>query len=386
MEKEIEDKIHEIASYLKLNRPDDIGLFTGIGGYVLFFYYYNKIFKKSLYDGLEYILLEDIFDRINLYKITDYSFCRGLSGIAWLLSFLHKNGDLSDGDYKITDELDFYLYNKMMFLLSFSNYDFLHGATGIVFYFLKKNKLCYLKDFVKQIDLLAIKEMSNYKWKNFILDNSFSVSLAHGMSSIILILTKIYELGVIECEAIINGGINFVISQKYPYKNRSIYPSKTLEFDSSLYSRMGWCYGDLGIALMILNVSKVLDNKTLYIHALEIIRESSKRVDLNKDFVFDACVCHGTSGIAMLFKSFYEYTKCDYLVQIWNFWVKKTMNFSTQYQQQQQQAGFKFHVGGQVFSSELEYCNLLQGVCGVGLSLLSTIDPTIRWEECLLMR
>lgn len=138
MEKEIEDKIHEIASYLKLNRPDDIGLFTGIGGYVLFFYYYNKIFKKSLYDGLEYILLEDIFDRINLYKITDYSFCRGLSGIAWLLSFLHKNGDLSDGDYKITDELDFYLYNKMMFLLSFSNYDFLHGATGIVFLFFEE--------------------------------------------------------------------------------------------------------------------------------------------------------------------------------------------------------------------------------------------------------
>lgn len=91
---------------------------------------------------------------------------------------------------------------------------------------------------------------------------------------------------------------------------------------------MAWCYGDLGIGMAIWQSGKILKNEEYKKAGLRILMESTKRRNLKEEGVLDAGLCHGSSGISMIFRRMYIETQQREFADAWDYWIEKTLNFS----------------------------------------------------------
>jgi hypothetical protein len=108
----------------------------------------------------------------------------------------------------------------------------------------------------------------------------------------------------------------------------------------------------------------------------------SKRLDLEKNKIFDACVCHGSAGIAHFFNRMYHETKMKEFYDISIYWIETTLKMASF---SDGLAGFKTWHTEQHGGWVNEYC-LLEGISGIGLSLLSFYNSkTLDWDKAFLM-
>ena len=56
--------------------------------------------------------------------------------------------------------------------------------------------------------------------------------------------------------------------------------------------------------------------------------ESTKRRNLKEEGVLDAGLCHGSSGISMIFRRMYIETQQREFADARDYWIEKTLNFS----------------------------------------------------------
>ena len=145
---------------------------------------------------------------------------------------------------------------------------------------------------------------------------------------------------------------------------------------------MAWCYGDLGISMSIWNASQTIKNKEWENKALEILRYSIKRTDLEKNSVIDAGLCHGAAGIAHIFNRMYINTKNTEFKNAADYWYVETLKMANH---ENSLSGFKaWHT--EKYGGWQEEFGFLEGIAGIGLALMSAIsdtDPT--WDEILLI-
>jgi hypothetical protein len=133
-----------------------------------------------------------------------------------------------------------------------------------------------LIEYLKKLEKTAEVEKScdGYKWKTYnlsIKEHVYNLSLSHGIASIVALLCKILEkcssnLEVKEnAELIIRKAINYILSNEIDFeKYKSHFPNISVDYynDKQIYgSRLAWCYGDLGIAYILLRAALVLDDK-----------------------------------------------------------------------------------------------------------------------------
>ena len=196
----IKEKLLQIGKILKEQNnkyKNSQGLMGGKAGIAFFFLYYAKLVnKQEPYDyGLE--LLSSVFESINS-GFNFHTHAGGLAGIGSVMEILSKV-DLVEADTnELLSGLDEYLYSLMIQEIKNGNYDFLHGAVGLGFYFLKRqsneNSKNYLNEFVDELDNAATKDEYGVRWLS-VLDRvknteGFNISLSHGLASIIAFLSK----------------------------------------------------------------------------------------------------------------------------------------------------------------------------------------------------
>jgi hypothetical protein len=135
----------------------------------------------------------------------------------------------------------------------------------------------------------------------------------------------------------------------------------------------------LGIAIALWRASLVLDFEKYRNLALEVFIGCCDRRDIKKEFVFDAGICHGSSGIAHIFNRMYHNTGNLSCKDSAIFWINdclKKASFDDGL------AGYKtWRTDGWITQS-----GILEGIAGIGLVLLaavSEIEPD--WDECLLL-
>jgi len=145
---------------------------------------------------------------------------------------------------------------------------------------------------------------------------------------------------------------------------------------------LGWCYGDLGIAMALWQAGIALRNEIWKNKALEVLLfAAEKRRDLRKNFVNDAGLCHGSAGIGHVFYRVWWNTKIPEFKNAANYWFEQTIKMSIF---ADGLAGYKMWYG-----EEKGWANsygLLEGIAGIGLALLMyyyEVEPT--WDECLLL-
>lgn len=383
-------KQKEISGLLGSCNIDDISLLSGLSGINIAIYNLkSKNYKSNIIKNTEKIL----FEINNGFSV--HTHCLGISGFLWSLKYFIGKGMLNAEENDITGEFNSFLYKRMKEDMENNNLDFLHGAIGLGLFFLNdssnKNSLNYVKELIDKIEELSIIDSKGgLKWRSVVfIDRTpkevYNLGLSHGISSIIAFLTKTYSCGVSKSKSkrLLKGAIKYLLSNKNDIeKNNCYFPSWISDDEENRSSRLSWCYGDLGIAVTLYNASEVLKNVELKKFSLKVLYQSALRRDLENEFVLDAGLCHGTSGIAHIFYRMYWNTKDEVFKEAASFWFKKTLEMS------------KFSdglAGYKVFRSEEHggYINdygILEGIAGIGLAINSWISQTEpQWDECILL-
>lgn len=393
---QIELKIEEIANCIINNyKSNDIGLLTGNAGTAIFLCHYAKFKDNENFYDFAISLIEKSVNKINDGN-NYHTFCGGIGGFLWGLLHLYKNDFLDKDDISdLLNGLDDFLYKKMITDAKNGNYDFLHGAVGIGIYFLERlednpNIKQYLIELINELDNQSHKDKDgSIKWLS-VVDietgkQAYNLSLSHGIASIIAFLSKAYkqDINKEKVKILLDGSLKFLLNQKCDaQKNGSYFPSYVDDTFIKDRSRMAWCYGDLGISVVLYNTAKVLNDTSLEEFSLKVLLDSTKRIDLQQEYVLDAGLCHGSAGMAHIFNRMFLNTGIEKFKETADFWFNETIKMA---KFDDGLAGFKAYHTEKYGGWANEY-GILEGVSGIGLALLSWQTQTeLAWDNCLLL-
>jgi len=390
-------KLNEIADVLSNNALDGrYSLLTGNTGVALFFYYYGLFKKEQKYfDTGNSIVLNNIA-LINNSGNKHYSLCNGTSGFLWGLDHMIKQDFIKGECNEIFSSKDSELYTIMLKDMNEKKFDFLHNALGIGLYLLDRNNpytTSCIESTITVMEQIAEKDISGIKWRstvNFTNESKevYNLSLSHGVASIISFLGKTYKYDIAKdsVKKLLMSAIAFLLSSRsnsMVNDVESIFPSYIyMNGEKSNKSRLAWCYGDLGIGNVLWQISQILKNPEWERIAIDVLIHSTKRRDPVMEMVRDACICHGSSGIAHIYNRMYQSTGIENFKESAIYWLNDTMNKSIF---KDGIAGFKtWH--SQEYGGWTNEIGILDGVAGIGLVLLAAIsDIEPKWDECLLL-
>ena len=388
----IED-IH--TELMKCPLSDNIGLHSGTSGIALFFAYYDRIIHKR--EGIGQRVMEILKHNIRCIDAGNrqHTICNGISGFGWLCEHLRKLGVMDEKDIAFLDDLDHFLYNRMMLEIIGGNYDYLHGALGVATYFLsrfdKREVHVYLNELLTELEKLGVAcENDAIKWISVIDhetgEKGYNISLSHGMSSISAFLIKLYKLNFEpeRVSSLLTCTLIYILDQiTYTENSISYFPAFSKENSKGInYSRLGWCYGDLGIACTLLRAAVLLKNEKWEKLAIRILLHNCNRRDLRENAIKDAGLCHGSAGIAHIFWNLYLNTQLEKFRETTDYWLGITMQMA---KYTDGIAGFKAWQP-EKYGGFINTETLLCGIAGIGLALLSNLKSgNMSWDECLLL-
>lgn len=389
MDNKVEILLSNIAEALKSKAESDIGnkkidrlgLLDGAFGVLLFLSRYRKYAQNKAFSQVH----DEYLSLCLEYLSNGYShptFCSGLSGILYLLRKEYGDSiDISDAEL-IYDNL---LKHYLDYFLSKDNWDLLHGALGIGYYYLlRDDKYDIHNTVVTYLENNIIWDVEggcsieceiDYKTG----ERGYNIALSHGMSGIIVYLSALYmKYQHNKVKVLLEGFVNYILQQRIDFAiYGSHFPTRTK--NDLKGSRLAWCYGDLGVCCALYQAASATNNSLLLQFVADILVDNSHRCEMKENSVFDSCICHGTSGIALIFSEIYKKIPTIQYEEAAKYWINQTVSLATF---EDGIAGVKvFDPLNQVFRNEYD---LLEGVTGVGLSLMSMIYGE-KWSEVLLI-
>lgn len=403
--KNIEEKLHQIAKVLEDYKLDtetnaDIGVLSGGAGIALFYFYYSRFFENENAASLGVTIIEDVVGQIN-NGYNFHTFCGGISGAAWVIDLIEEEDFVELDADQLLEPLDEYLAKVMKADTSPNFFDFLHGLLGVGMYFLKRYKntksevlkdkyKTYLLEIISLVKEAAIEKDGMMHWDTVLIQENklmgCNLALSHGIPSIVNFMSRlaIYDDFKSLVEEDIKKTVNYILqTQNQKDTFTSCFPNwvegDTKEGSSS---RLAWCYGDLGIGLSLWQAGKALNNKELKEKAIEIFEHATHRKEDEDTLIKDAGICHGSFGVMHIFQFMYEETGVTSFQEAADFWLDYSLNMGTH---KEGYAGYMKWQGGENAGWKNEFV-LLDGIAGIGLTLISYLNPKqMQWNECLMM-
>ena len=165
-----EHRLMQIARHLILNSSylDNLGLFHGKIGIVLFFAHYAKYSANSLYDDFAGELLKEIYDDVDSSISIDFE--NGLSGIGWGINYLLQHSFMPGDANEILGDLDKIIMERD--LRRITDLSLRKGLLGIS---------CYVQSRIDLVthnsQIMPFDEMYLSDWKEAVKKHSINTSL-----------------------------------------------------------------------------------------------------------------------------------------------------------------------------------------------------------------
>lgn len=348
----------------------DYSLLGGDFGKVLFLYIASKynLCEKSVADDCLNLILSSIKHRPIIS-----SYCNGLAGLCVGLNFLEEKHFI-EGVSNSIDVYDHYLKGQLRKSIK-HNLDFLHGAIGIGFFFILRAQ-CNDDAYQQVKFILQFLDENSYKtkdgciyWKypNRFGVNEENLSLSHGICSTALFISRAYRVlnshdRTLSLKLLEGIGRYLMSNLKDPDELGSFTPM----FPNNARSRLGWCYGDIGTSIALRAIGEITQNPILSQASFQIASyTATHRRNLKFNFVNDACLYHGASGIAHFFKNCLTYYQDVSFKEAYMWWKNITLEMY-------KYVNGKFMFGNFRYDdSRIHEClNLLEGDAGATLMLM----------------
>jgi lantibiotic biosynthesis protein len=342
--------------------------------------------------------LEEYLDKIVIENINP-TYCTGFAGLGFLVEYIEQKGWIEIDTNDLLGDIDEYLYDKMMSLIKIGNYDFLHGAMGIGFYFIyrsRKTKIAhkYLEDLIIELEKQAIVQADgSIKWsfydfvRNKIIKDEFNMGLSHGIPSILTFLLKAFRENILPEKTLkmVRATVKYMLRTKLePADNNSEFPDYiNEEANQAVSTRLAWCYGDLGVCCSLWQVAITLNDPNLQNEVIAILKRAALKRTIHQTRIVDAGLCHGSAGAAHIFQRFYDWTKVPEFKEAADYWYEVILQMAVH---EKGYAGYIAHAPKE-YGGDKPDATFLEGISGIGLVLLykiSGLDPS--WEELLFIR
>ena len=168
-------------------------------------------------------------------------------------------------------------------------------------------------------------------------------------------------------------------------ENDSLFPTSIdLQTPKVIHSRLGWCNGDYPCLYSLLYYAHVVNDLSLQARLEPLVSKLLSRRELIPNSVLDAGFCHGASGIATIINRLslmyqHDQSYSDDLL----FWSDTLMRYSNN--DTPETAGFlKMYYKGDVIICEKSY-GFLEGLSGIGLTLIALLYKEQAWDELFLL-
>jgi len=383
-------------------RKVDGSLATGAAGLAIFYTYLSR--AQGGYETVALELLKKAGAAVSSTRM-NRSFFQGFTGVAWTIAHLREW--LLDPDDNSTAGID----RLLLTLLSKSpwkaSYDLVSGLVGFGVYALeqvpKARAIRCLEAVICRLDEIAEHKTHGTTWlraphflpivhRNECPQGYYDLGLAHGVPGVIAFLgyvqslsRKLSQLGSTrhKVRGLLEGAVSWLLDQRFVREVRSVFPYWTGPGVTLRPSRVGWCYGDLGIAVSLLNGASALNNRRWRVEALALAKNVARR-PVSYSQVVDSSLCHGAAGVAHLFNRMYQATGENFLRDAAREWFERTLAMR---RKSSSVAGFFVMARkGKAPPRPVAESGLLGGAAGVGLALLAattTIEPA--WDRMLLV-
>lgn len=373
----------KVEQDLKNETIENLGLLDGACGILLFLHRYSKHTSNSIFSQLHDDYLNLCLEHLSQGFFYP-AFCSGLSGVLYLLQ--HEYKDIVNIT-SVEDTYDNYLSSCLMKYLAEDNWDPLHGALGIAYYSLSRNNMSNLhQSLVQFFDKHSKVEKDGGRKIESIINpengqRGFNISLSHGMSSIIVYLSLLYsKYKQGKVRLLLSEFICYILNQKIDFDTYgSCFPSKSKD-EPINKSRLAWCYGDLGVAYSLYIAAISLNDNILFQDAISVLVNSCKRKSLKENYIHDACICHGTSGISLIYNFLYQSYPLPEFHEASVYWTEQTLkmnDFSN--------LGIGYKSYNPITEKYYDEYNLLEGISGIGLSIMSSLYNE-QWSDILFLK
>lgn len=330
----------------------------------------------------------------------------GLCGLGWTIEHLSRlasqdrRAEQGDSDEQDSNaEIDAALLRALASVPWPGSYDLISGLVGFGVYFLERlpaeAAVRGVEGVTSQLGALSrcVGEGITWHTERELLpewqrerypDGYYNLGVAHGVPGVLYFLNEVTARGLDDrAGRMLDGAMAWFLRQRRAPGALSWF-SSWIAAGESADSRLGWCYGDLGILAVLLRISRRAGRadwrafaEGLLAHCLAWPME---RAGIN-----DAPLCHGAAGAAHMFNRIYQDEGDERCRDAAIAWFEQTL---AMWQPGSGVGGFPVFTiplrnGPIVWQSSPAF---LDGSMGVALALLAamtTVEP--QWDRLLLL-
>lgn len=382
----------------------DTALAEGAAGVAVFFSYLDmaQLWGRARHASLEYL---DFAIQALAQNAMTPSLFGGFSGIAWATQ--HMNDRYFHRKQDLCSSIDCALIRHLSAAPWQGQFDLVSGLVGIGTYALERQaypsgRRC-LETVIDRLGEMAERRGNEIRWftpprlipatqKERYPNGNYNLGLAHGAPCVIGFLGRAYaaEVRRQKVRELLEGTVRWFLRQQLPKDACSSFPAVKVSGLKPGACRLAWCYGDAGVAAALLVASRCLGVPSWEKHALTIARRAALREPQTAG-VKDACICHGSAGLAHVFNRLYQATRIRLFAEASRYWFTRTLRFRRPGEGIGGYLGLKLDQGQRQTQEQGLYSfqacpGLLIGAAGVGLALLSgisTVEPL--WDRIFLL-
>lgn len=379
----------DVRAYLAQHKDEVYwGLGAGRTGILLYLFY---AYKHELITGFEQFEEETLaLSNVGLNEI-GCSYGAGKAGLNWFYQVMFNQGLLDQEDVDLLCFDDEYLESFAYSALQGGNYDFLYGSTGAAAYLLFRygqEKEAFFIKLMAAFNTLVMQykgAVPAYNLsENRLVPEMVNLGLAHGLPAILKFCILCYNRSVCreESRALALQLIAYLRAQVNTDTRECYFPSVVEEgaVSDEKLSRLGWCYGDLGIAYVLYQAALTFADEELRTFALTVLEHSTQRRHNEQTLVHDAGFCHGSAGIAHFYNRLWLETEMPVFREATDYWMQQTLAYA----KYEDGAGGYKKWDGASRSWERDY-SLLEGAAGIGLVMISYLTGDCSWDYSLML-
>jgi lantibiotic biosynthesis protein len=270
----------------------------------------------------------------------------GISGCAWTIShILPRLGDphalLDDDPNQDVDEM---LVEILSALRGSIDPELVVGLAGLGTYYLERlpraSAISGLGLVLDQLAAQADRLPNGFAWRKGLPslsreerkaypDGLYNLGIPHGVPGVIAFLARVCasEASSGRARELLEGAVSWLLDQRTPC-GASLFPCHVdprrgpVEHES----RLAWCYGDLGIATVVLQAARAMNRPDWELEALSIAMHAARR-PVSSAGVEDGMICHGAAGIAHLFNRLHQASGSAPLRRAALEWYRATLDY-----------------------------------------------------------
>jgi lantibiotic modifying enzyme len=374
----------------------DPRLAGGSAGLALFFAYRDAARPREETADRALDALNQSIEALAEARLTPSLFS-GFSGIGWAVE--HLTREFFEGDGDLSSEIDEALHLRLSNPGETPQFELINGLSGFGVYLVERlprpRAAELLGSILDHLAATAEESDSGITWltrpewvpsrqRDWRPEGCYNLGVSHGVPGVLGFLAAARRAGFEDGRVapLAAGIVRWLLGQRLPERVKSVFPSAIVPGKAPVPSRTAWCYGDLGVAAVLLSAARAFGRPDWEKEALAIARLAARR-PLEDVEAVDAGLCHGSAGLAQIFNRFHQATGDEEMKEAALAWYRRTLDMR---RPGEGIAGFLTYAGEEsdpgTWKAEPGF---LVGAVGVGLALLAAVsDVEPLWDRVLL--